>query len=140
MAGSGVFPKVDGDILYAYDVNGFSKNNDRILFRNFAQILHNDTIRGFSSGLNGGSGGNFYNIQYNTFMGSISIGSGVEITNKWNGMDSLIPISGESFNGLGSNNAVNQNMWAIGSTILNQASGLLVVGGVAGQIIKIKKI
>ena len=30
MAGSGVFPKVDGDILYAYDVNRFAKASEFI--------------------------------------------------------------------------------------------------------------
>jgi len=67
MTSEGVFPKVDGDVLYASEANSFNYG-DGIFFKNYAQLLFNSAYIGFSSNLNNASGSpNLKNIKYDVF-------------------------------------------------------------------------
>ena len=51
MTGSGIFPKVDGDVLYAYDVNNMNGIHGKT-FRNYSQLLFNAVRIGTNGNLN----------------------------------------------------------------------------------------
>jgi hypothetical protein len=124
MTGSGIFPKVDGDILYAYDVNNIIYSAAGILFKNLSNYIYNGSLIGFNSAITP----QYYNINFDTLSDNAKINSGLSSVNN-------IPIFSSVVYDNFSDGSVNLTKWrsGVGDAIAETIGSLLVYSAGAGN-------